>query len=217
VPPKEGTGGDRHDAGGRTLGDVLYADQAKLPIPENAWVELLRSIAARDQRALQHLYERIHRIVFTLSMRITGNRETAEEVTLDVIHEVWRRAESFDPAAGTVVAWIMNMTRSRALDRLRFDQRQKRKDQSADCPVVLEEGEQPDDAVHAKDQRRRLHHALRRLSDGERQAIETAFFSELTYTETAARLGQPIGTIKTRIRAGLEKLRQALRERAFGS
>src|SRR5919205_4036198 len=83
-------------------------------------------MAAGDQLALHALYERTHRVVFTLVMRITANRESAEELTLDVFHDVWRRASRYDAANGTVLGWIMNQARSRAIDRLRFDQRKKR-------------------------------------------------------------------------------------------
>src|SRR6201988_766763 len=102
-----------------TLGDVLYA-KSKPPVPEQDWVLLVQSIAAGDQLALHALYERAHRIVFTLIMRLTANRETAEELTIDVFHDVWRRAARYESANGTVLAWIMNQARSRAIDRLRF-------------------------------------------------------------------------------------------------
>src|SRR3954449_5034517 len=108
-----------------TLGDVLYA-KSKPPVPEQEWATLVQSIAAGDQLALHALYERAHRVVFTLIMRITANRETAEELTIDVFHDVWQRASRYDAANGTVLGWIMNQARSRAIDRLRFESRQKR-------------------------------------------------------------------------------------------
>src|ERR1700741_5654174 len=108
-----------------TLGDVLYA-KSKAPVPEQDWVNLVQSIANGDQLALHALYERAHRIVFTLVMRITANRETAEELTVDVFHQVWRQASHYDAAKGTVLAWIMNQARSRAIDHLRFENRKKR-------------------------------------------------------------------------------------------
>src|SRR6185437_3099258 len=95
-----------------TLGDVLYA-KSKPPVSEQDWAALVRSIAAGDQLALHALYDRAHRIVFTLMLRLTANRETAEELTVDVFHDVWRRASSYDAAQGTVLAWIMNQARSR--------------------------------------------------------------------------------------------------------
>ena len=110
----------------KTLGDILYADKSKVRVSEDEWLRLVRAIAGGDQRALHSLYEQTHRIVFTLIVRITMNRETAEEVTLDVFYEVWRKASTYDPANGSVVGWIMNQARSRAIDRLRFDQRKKR-------------------------------------------------------------------------------------------
>ena len=103
-----------------TLGDVLYA-KSKAPVLEQEWVTLVQSIAAGDQLALHALYERAHGPVFTLIMRITANRETAEELTVDVFHNVWQRASRYDAANGTVLGWIMNQARSRAIDRLRFE------------------------------------------------------------------------------------------------
>ena len=108
-----------------TLGDVLYA-KSKAPVLEQEWVTLVQSIAAGDQLALHALYERAHGPVFTLIMQITANRETAEELTVDVFHNVWRRASRYDAANGTVLGWIMNQARSRAIDRLRFENRKKR-------------------------------------------------------------------------------------------
>src|SRR5258708_14449750 len=105
----------------RTLRDLLYANKANFPVSEKDWVRLVQSIAARDQLALHSLYEQTHRIVFTLIVRITNNRETAEELTLDVFHDVWRRASTYDPANGSVVAAIMNQTRSMAFTPVRFD------------------------------------------------------------------------------------------------
>ena len=193
-----------------TLGDVLYADKSKSSVSENDWVGLVQSIAAGDQHALHALYERTHRIVFTLIMRITSNRETAEELTLDVFYDVWRRASRYDARDGTVLGWIMNQARSRALDRLRFERRKKRIDPDASAPAVAIETSDSRDALELKEQSRALQNGLTLLTPGERQAIEAAFFFELTHAEVAARLKQPLGTVKTRIRSGLHKLRQAL-------
>src|SRR5918994_900290 len=109
-----------------TLGAVVYANASKALVSEGEWVLLVRSVAAGDQGALHALYERTHRAVFTYVMRITVNRETAEEVTLDVFHDVWRHASRYQEADGTVLGWIMIQARCRAIDRLRFDQRKKR-------------------------------------------------------------------------------------------
>jgi RNA polymerase sigma-70 factor (ECF subfamily) len=202
--------GDQRDSPAGTLGQLFYAGTTHSPVPEKDWVGLVRSIAAGDQRALHALYERTHRLVFTLIVRITRNRETAEELTLDVFHDVWRRASTYDAADGSVVGWIMNQARSRAIDRLRFDQRKKRVNQHAHDPIPVTAPRGPQEACDLQEQGRLLQDALTVLTQDERQVIETAFFSELTYEEVAARLKQPLGTVKTRIRSGLMKLRQAL-------
>jgi RNA polymerase sigma-70 factor, ECF subfamily len=193
-----------------TLGDLLYANRAKPRVVETDWIALVEAIAARDERALRALYDRTNRIVFTFSMRITHSRETAEEVTLDVFHDVWRRASSYDPAGGSVIGWIMNQARSRAIDRLRFDQRKKRTADAAETSSAVTPEKSPHDTVESRDQERQLREALQVLTPDERQAIEAAFFSEMTYSEVATKLNQPLGTVKTRIRSGLAKLRQAL-------
>ena len=191
-----------------TLGDVLYA-KSKAPVPEQDWAALVQSIAAGDQLALHALYERAHRIVFTLVLRITANRETAEELTVDVFHDVWRRASGYDAANGTVLGWIMNQARSRAIDRVRFESRKKRS-HDGDVQPLAEAAADPHDVLELREQGESLRAALTALTPDERQAIETTFFAGLTHAEAAARLKQPLGTIKTRIRSGLHKLRHRL-------
>jgi RNA polymerase sigma-70 factor (ECF subfamily) len=192
-----------------TLGAVLYATP-KAVAPESEWVALVRAVAAGDQGALHGLYERAHRPVYTLIVRITSNRETAEELTLDVFLDVWRRAAGYDPANGTVLGWIMNQARSRALDRLRHDGRRKRVAPSEEDPMERAVAQNSYEAIELKQQGEALRGALTLLRPEEREAIEAAFFSELSYAEVAARLDVPLGTVKTRIRAGLHKLRQAM-------
>lgn len=122
----------------QTLGDLLYANKAKAPVSEKEWVGLVRSIAGGDRSALQVLYTRTHRIVFTLLVRITNNRDTAEELMGDVFHDVWCRAAGYDPAGSSVVGWIMNQARSRAIDRLRLEPRENRiKGDHADSPRTV--------------------------------------------------------------------------------
>jgi RNA polymerase sigma-70 factor, ECF subfamily len=191
-----------------TLGDVLYA-KSEPPVLEQDWHTLVQAIAAGDQLALHALYERSHRIVFTLIMRLTANRETTEELTIDVFHDVWRRASRYDPANGTVLGWIMNQARSRAIDRLRFDSRKKRS-MSGDVQPPTKVAADPRDLLELREQGDSLRAALATLTPDERQAIETTFFAGLTHAEAAARLNQPLGTIKTRIRSGLHKLRSTL-------
>ena len=191
-----------------TLGDVLYA-KSKALVSEEDWAALVRSIAAGDQLALHALYERAYRIVFTLIMRITANRETAEELTVDVFHDVWRRASRYDAANGTVLGWIMNQARSRAIDRLRFESRKKRS-HGGDMQPLEEATADSHDVLNLREESESLRAALETLTPDERQAIETTFFAGFTHAEAASRLNQPLGTIKTRIRSGLHKLRHRL-------
>jgi len=188
-------GGDDAGAGAPgTQGDVLYAGMSSAPGSEQDWVALVRAIAAGDQVALHGLYARSHRMVFTLIMRLTSSRETAEELTLEVFHDVWRRAYRYDPLDGTVLGWLMNHARFRALARLRSEQRKK------------------GDEAEFGDERRALRRALTALTPEERQVIEAAFFSELTHAEVAIRLKESLETVRARIHSGLHKLRHALAE-----
>jgi RNA polymerase sigma-70 factor, ECF subfamily len=201
---------DKQSSPARTLGDLLYSDPQKVRVPEGEWVTLLHGVAAGDQRALYAIYARTHRLVFTSILRIVKSRESAEELTVDVFHDVWKRAGGYQPEGGTVIGWIMNQARSRAVDRLRFENRKKRT--NSHC-LEQDSAHEPDAAeavLEARDQERRLKEALADLTPLERETIETAFFSEYTYHETATRLKQPLGTVKTRVRSALAKLRVRL-------
>lgn len=200
---------DPGNGSSNTLGSVLYADGAEA-VPETEWTALVVAISNRNERALRELYERTHRIVFTLIVRIVRDPLTAEEVLVDVYHDVWRKATTFDAARGTVIAWLMNQTRSRAIDRFRAMHRQKRT--GSDVLPALVEPVLFEPATVAV-QRNALERCLAMLTPEERRAIETAYFDELTYAEVARRLGEPLGTIKTRIRTGLAKLRTLVAEK----
>jgi RNA polymerase sigma-70 factor (ECF subfamily) len=193
-----------------TLGDVLYAKPSQALASEKDWVGLVRSIAAGDQLALHALYERTHRVVFTLIMRMTSNRATAEELTLDVYHDVWQRASRFDGSSGTVLGWVMNQARFKAIDRVRFDQRKKQAGPELNAGLLPIDTPDYKDLLQIKEQGRALRAALAVLTADERETIEAAFFSELTLVMVASRLRQPVATIKTRIRSALHKLLEGL-------
>src|SRR3954469_5990754 len=97
-----------------TLGSLLYGDGNKARVSEEAWVALVTAVAAQDMRALHTLYGLLHGFVFTIALRITTSRSSAEEVTVDVFHALWNRAPRYSPADGTVVGWVMNLARSRS-------------------------------------------------------------------------------------------------------
>jgi len=172
----------------------------------------MRRLASGEPQALEALYDRHSRIVFSLAYRIVEQSADAEDVTQDVFTHAWRRADQYDPQRGSVAAWLLVMTRSRALDRLR------RRRSKPDGVGVEDErmlplaGDAPDYErqlmMHAEVERLRT--ALRELPTGEREAIELAYYSGLTQAEIAARLDQPLGTVKTRVRSGLIRLRTAM-------
>jgi RNA polymerase sigma-70 factor (ECF subfamily) len=201
---------DPPDDSAGTLGGLLYGDKTKTRVPEAEWSDLVREIAAGNPSALRALYERSHRPVFTLIMRITRDRATAEELTVDVFHDVWRRAAQYGADSGSVLGWLMNQARSRAIDRWRYEQRKKRTAPPTEESLPISLIGDFEDVLARRQEGDRLRGALALLAPEEREAIEIAYFSELTYAETAGRLNQPLGTIKSRIRSGLEKLRVAL-------
>jgi RNA polymerase sigma-70 factor, ECF subfamily len=193
-----------------TLGELLYANGVSRAPSEAQWVAWISAIGIGDQRAFEALYQRTHRIVFTLIMRILADKRSAEEVTLDVFHDVWRNALRYESQAGPVLGWILNQARSRSLDRLRFERRKKRLPTSQADGMDTNAGDAGEEQVEREQRSRLLRHALAVLQPAERESIETAFFRDLSYPEVALLLNEPVGTVKTRIRTGLRKLRFAL-------
>src|SRR6516164_6504938 len=130
--PQTGPVPDARDQG--TLGSLLYSGRTNdLPLEEE-WAASVRSMATGNRLALRELYGRSYRLVFALTMRITSDQATADELTADVFHEAWRRAGSYDPEDCTVIGWLMNLARSRAIDRLRCEQRTTRIDPRPEGP-----------------------------------------------------------------------------------
>lgn len=174
---------------------------------------LLRRIDEGDADALAELYDRRIRLVFSLACRIVEMQTEAEEVAQDVFMYVWSHAARFDARRGTVAAWLLVMTRSRSLDRLRARRTRPDTFQPNDNGVLagiagsVEDSEQR--LLDAADVDR-LRAALSTLTPGEREPIDLAYFGGLTQREIAERLNQPLGTVKTRVRTGLMRLRAAL-------
>ncbi len=197
-------------AAANTCGDARPASLAP-PAREPELVELIRRIAAGDHDALGRLYDATSTLVYSLALRIVGNAATAEEVTLDVYTQVWRRAEQYDAGRGSPSSWLIMITRSRAIDRVRASA------SSHQRVVSLEAAEEPTSATTLEEssvlhERRRLvRAAFRVLPQEQRQVLELAYFSELSHRAIADQLGLPPGTVKTRIRLGMVKLRESLR------
>ena len=174
--------------------------------------EAMRRMAAGDGGALAELYDRHVRALYSLAVRILRDEGDAEEVVQDVFAQAWRQASRYDTTRGAVVAWLLMMTRSRAIDRLRARRGQPPLD--GDHPSALRDAADTapplDLALLSADDIARVRAALDALPEAQRMAIELAFHEGLTHIEVAERLEQPLGTIKTRIRTGLLRLRAAL-------
>jgi RNA polymerase sigma-70 factor (ECF subfamily) len=175
--------------------------------PERAIVERM---AAGDGEALRELYDIHARAVYSLALRILRVQSDAEDVVQEVFVQAWRQASRYDATRGTVAGWLLMQARSRSIDRLRARQArpERSEDERATDPPDSSAG--PDIQVVRGEQARRVRQALEDLPRLQRTALELAYYEGLTHVEIAEQLEQPLGTIKTRIRQGLLKLRQAL-------
>ncbi len=172
---------------------------------------LITLIARHDETALSTLYDRYSRLVFSLALRIVGERTLAEEVTADAFVKVWRAASSFAEERGRVVAWLMGITRHRAIDELRrLNVRPEGSAVDLNEAISAVQSDGVDDLVGVRRQRELVRAALAALPPPQREALELAYFGGLTQQEIADKTGQPLGTIKTRMRLGLQKLRDEL-------
>ncbi len=177
--------------------------------------ELLAGIGRRDSDALLRLYRKYNSRVFSLVYRILGDRAAAEEVLQDTFYRLWDRAHLYQPEKGLLISWLMTVARNLALD-------QKRKESRRVDSTVFFSGEEstivdPDTlpemaSLQDPDLSRTIQQFMGQLPSEQRTAIELAYFDGLTHEELAAKLGQSLGTIKTRIRLGLSKLRKAMRD-----
>lgn len=175
------------------------------------WNDCLVGIAEGDAEALAKLYDGTSQLVYSLAVRILGNQSDAEEVTLDVYSQVWRNSRNFDPRRGSATAWLVMLARSRAIDRLRCEAGHRKRDEPLEgVPEVPASTLSPEQAAALGQQRRLVRAALAKLSPEQREAIELAFFSGFSHSEVAARTGQPLGTVKTRIRLAMMTLRELL-------
>ena len=176
---------------------------------------LLARIVKGDQQAFSQLYDHSNTLLFTLALRILGNREEAAELLQDVYLEIWRKVARYDVGRGTPVAWLVTLTRSRALDRLRARtaRRQHYKDTvdgeaAARAPDF---GPSPYETQADQELRLLVGQAIGALPAAQQEAIELAFYEGLSHMEIATKLNQPLGTVKTRIKLGMSKLRDTLR------
>jgi len=177
--------------------------------------DLLHAVSRGDETALAAIYDRYRLILFGLILRILHDRQEAEDVLQEAFLQVWRRAADFDESRGRVFTWLVTIARSRALDRLRaLGARARLADQAAQAPAD-QFGDAAEDALKSE-QGTIVRQALTELPEEQRRALLLAYFEGLTQSEIADRLGEPLGTIKTRMRSGLIKLRELLGGQARG-
>jgi len=195
-------------------GDIPLAAECMLEkqAADEGQARLLGRIAARDAEALSEFYDQTAAPFFSVVLRILGDAAEAEEVIQDVFVQIWEKAESFDSMLGSAFHWAMSIARHRAIDRLRARQRRARLNEE-----LTESGEgkpssaaAPDEGASGSDVSASVRNALNILPPEQRRIIEMAFFGGLTHPEIAERLGEPLGTVKARIRRGLLKLRDNL-------
>lgn len=178
--------------------------------PDHLLFELIRQ---KDPAALSELYDRYSRLVFGVALRILNDEQTAEEITQDVFLQIWNKAETYDPSFGNAASWIARIARNRSIDQYRHSHIRAEGHSTSwdDCCE-----EKPDEALsiehHAitSDQRLSLLRAIRDLPVDQQKALALAFFQGMTHLEIAAFLGEPLGTVKTRIRLAMQKLRSFL-------
>lgn len=188
-------------------------DRAQLAVVANADRHLVSQIAAGSTDALSELYDRYAATVFGLARRILNRLEDAEEVVQDVFAQVWREAARYEDARATVAGWVVMLTRTRAIDRLRA--RHARPDQqaplSADLgPALTSLDKSPEQISISSEDARGVRGALAQLPEPQRALVELAYYEGLTHSEIADRTGVPLGTVKTRLRTAMATLRGVL-------
>lgn len=168
---------------------------------------LLARVVQKDESALAALYDRYSGLVFAEASRILRDKGAAEEILQDIFYQVWRTAEKFDPQRGSLPGWLIVVARNRAISKLR------RRSTSGDdelnenavaCPFNLESAASQNQLLG------RVRGAMENLPEGQREAIELAYFEGMTHSEIASKTGEALGTVKTRIRSALEVLRRAV-------
>lgn len=188
--------------------------------PEEAQIDdvaLLKAIAGKDEKAVSQLYDRYRVVLFGLLVRILNNREEAEDVLQELFLQVWHRAGDYDPKRGRPFTWLVTLARSRAIDRLRSVASRERVATESAREATEEVSDAVADAVRSE-QRGIVTSALSQLPEEQQRALVLAYFDGLTQSEIADRLGAPLGTVKTRMRAGMMKLREVLggKSQSFG-
>jgi RNA polymerase sigma-70 factor (ECF subfamily) len=176
--------------------------------PDREWS---RRLVAGDEHALREAYRAHARAVLGLATRVLGNATAAEDVLQDVFVRLWERPEAYDPDRGRLRSYLLAMTHSRAVERLRSDDSQRRRIAAAQQTQAAHAGPaDPGHEIEVRDAGHAVRHTLAELRPDQREPIEMAYFGGMSYREVADALGEPEGTIRYRIRAGMQKMRAAL-------
>jgi RNA polymerase sigma-70 factor (ECF subfamily) len=177
---------------------------------------LLARVVKGDQQAFSQLYDYSSTLLFTLAVRMLGNREEAAELLQDIYLEVWRKVSRYDVGRGTPIAWLITLTKSRAIDRLRArasrGYRATNSLEGGTAAQVADPAPSPLETQADQELRTAIGAAVAGLPQSQQQAIELAYYEGLSHTEIATRLNQPLGTVKTRIKLGMSKLRESLKQ-----
>ncbi len=180
---------------------------------ENPLQQIL-DIARGDRAAFGSFYDRFAPLVFSFAIRMLQQRAAAEDLLQEVFLQIWREAGNYNPERGTPEAWITTITRSRAIDRLRSIRRRDKSFVPMEGPTGKAYDAGVESGAPASDSKIMVNSALARLGESQRRVLELAYFDGLSQSEIAARLQEPLGTVKTRMRAALEKLREILGPKA---
>jgi RNA polymerase sigma-70 factor, ECF subfamily len=181
--------------------------------PNEDWAGWVRDAANGDQSALAKLYDSTNRMVYGLILRIVSNNHTAEEVLLDVYLQIWRKAETYSSSKGTVLAWLFTIARSRAIDvlRSRASKESGQQEPLDTAATAVDRSPSPEENSAIAQRRQYVQQCLAELPAEQRETIELAYFRGLSHSEIAETLRQPLGTVKTRVRLGMARLRESLR------
>ncbi|MBV8819095.1 MAG: sigma-70 family RNA polymerase sigma factor [Acidobacteriaceae bacterium] len=179
---------------------------------DTRWRTYLQLCSGRDQHALAALYDESSALVYGIALRLLGNEDDAGQVVVDVFRKVWDSAGEFDEDRGSATAWLVMLARCRAIDRRRRLTVQNRVEVTfAEAPSVASTAPSPEGLASASEATRKVMSALAQLPAEQRRAVELAYYSGRSHSEIAAYLQEPLGTVKTRIRLGLAKLRDVLK------
>jgi RNA polymerase sigma-70 factor (ECF subfamily) len=175
--------------------------------------QLVELVAQRDAGALEALYDRYGRAAYSLARRILTEETLAQDVVQEVFLSLWRDARRFDPGRGTVATYLLSMTHHRAVDVVRREEKLRRW-RTSDEGLELEPDPKArvEDEVEASERRAEVRSALAELPAAQREALLLAYFGGYTQREVAALVGVPLGTVKTRMAAGMRKMREALQD-----